>query len=100
MRKAYVIVLLDVSNQDLYTEYARRATEIEERYGGVALVAGDVSEVVEGDWPSDRVVVLEFPTLDAAHAWYADPDYQALIPLRHAATVSQILIAEAFAEHG
>ncbi len=24
-------------------------------------------------------IVLEFPTVDAARAWYADPDYQAIL---------------------
>ncbi|MGZ8755335.1 MAG: DUF1330 domain-containing protein [Acidimicrobiia bacterium] len=40
--------------------------------------------------------MLEFPTLDEARAWYADPDFEALVPLRHQATSSKILFVEGF----
>ncbi len=96
MKKGYAIVLLDVEDQDLYVEYGRKSTEIEARYGGSALVAADAIEVVDGSWPAQRVVVLEFPDIDKARAWYADPDYRELIPLRHEATESAVLIVEGF----
>jgi uncharacterized protein (DUF1330 family) len=96
MPKGYAVVLLDVQDHDLYVEYARGATEVEARYGGRPLVVGDAAEVVEGRWPSERIVVLEFPSLDQARAWYADPEYQALVPLRHRATTSRILLMDGF----
>ncbi len=94
--KGYVIVLLDVRDHDLYVDYARRASAIEARHGGKALVAADADEVVDGEWPSQRVVVLEFPSLDAARAWYNDPDYADLIEQRHEATTSNIVFVEGF----
>jgi uncharacterized protein (DUF1330 family) len=96
MSKGYAIVLLDVKDHDRYVEYARRATEIEARHGGRALVAADAQEVIEGDWPAERIVVLEFPSIDHARAWHNDPEYQDLIPLRHQATSSRILFVEGF----
>lgn len=96
MRKGYVIVLLDVADQDRYVEYAKRATQIEDRYGGRALVVSDSFETIEGEWPAERVVVLEFPSIGAAHSWYADPEYQKLIPLRRQATDSNIIFCEGF----
>ena len=95
-KKGYAIVLLDVKDSARYHEYARAATEIESRHGGVPLIAADAAEVVDGTWPAERVVVLQFPTLEAARAWYADPDYRELIPLRHEATVSSVLLVEGF----
>ena len=96
MTRAYAVALLDVRDPALYAEYARRATEIEARHGGRSLIAADAAEVVEGDWPSGRVVVLEFPSMEAARAWYADPEYRELIPTRHRATDSRILFVEGF----
>jgi uncharacterized protein (DUF1330 family) len=98
MRKGYVVVLLDVVDRDLYDEYARRATTIEARHGGKPLVVGEALQVVEGEWPAERIVVLEFPSLAAAQAWYSDPDYAALIPLRLRATQSRILFIAGFLE--
>ena len=98
MRKGYVIVLLDVVDRALYVEYAKRATEIEVRYGGRPLVVGDANEVGKGSWPAARTVILEFPLIDQARAWYSDPDYQAIIPMRHDAAISHILFIEGFAD--
>lgn len=50
-------------------------------FGGRFLVHNTPVEVVEGDWPG-AVVVLEFPDIEAARAWYASPGYQELAPLR------------------
>ena len=96
MPLGYVVVLLDVHDTERYLEYARAASAIEAKYGGRALVAGDAVEVVEGTWPAERTVVLQFPSVEAARAWYADPEYQALLPLRHDATDSRILFIEGF----
>ena len=96
MKKGYAIVLLDVVDDELYLEDARRATEIEACHGGHPLVVGDADEVVDGSWPTQRVVVLEFPSIDAARAWYADPEYQDIIPLRRRATTSSVLLIEGF----
>ena len=96
MPKGYAVVLLDVLDGDLYVEYARRATEIEADHGGKPLVAGDATEVMEGGWPAERVVILEFPSLENARSWYADPRYEEIIPIRHRATTSQVLLIEGF----
>ena len=99
-KKGYAIVLLDVKDAARYAEYARAATEVEARYGGRPLVVadavGDAAEVVDGTWPTKRVVVIEFPSLQHARDWYSDPAYRDLIPLRHEATVSNVLLVEGF----
>ncbi len=99
-KRGYAIVLLNVKDEARYAEYALAATEIEARYGGRPLVAadavGDAAEVVDGTWPTERVVVIEFPSLEHARGWYADPAYRELIPLRHEATVSDVLLVEGF----
>lgn len=96
MKKGYCIVLLDVADHELYNEYVARATAIENVYGARALVATAAEEVMEGPWPASRVVVLEFPSLQAAREWYADPAYAELIPMRHKATRSVVLLVEGF----
>jgi len=96
MSKGYVVVLLDVGDGDLCSEYAKRAAAIEARYGGRSIVVGDAAEVVEGSSPAGRVVILEFPSLQQARAWYADPDYEALSSLRRRAAGSQVLLIEGF----
>lgn len=52
-----------------------------EPHGGRFLVHGATPEIVEGDWPGDLVIVA-FPAMDAARAWYRSPAYQAIVSLR------------------
>jgi uncharacterized protein (DUF1330 family) len=36
----------------------------------------------DAGWKPTRLLIIEFPTLAAARAWYESPEYQALLPLR------------------
>jgi uncharacterized protein (DUF1330 family) len=77
----YVIADIEVTDPDGYAEYAPLANASVLRHGGRFVVRGGPSEVIEGEW-GDRIVVLEFESLDAARAWYDSDDYQACLPLR------------------
>jgi uncharacterized protein (DUF1330 family) len=62
-------------------EYLERIQDTLDPYRGRFLVHGGRPDVLEEPWPG-TVVVLEFPDIDAAHAWYRSPAYQAILPLR------------------
>jgi uncharacterized protein (DUF1330 family) len=62
-------------------EYIERIQATMDPYGGRFLVHGSDVEVKEGEWPG-TVVILEFPDLTKANAWYASPAYQEILPLR------------------
>ena len=79
---AYVIVDVEVTNQDAYEEYRRQVPATLESYGGRFAVRGGRYETLEGSWRPQRIVVLEFPDFDRAKQWYASPEYQAIVPLR------------------
>ena len=50
-------------------------------------------QAVEGDQP-EGVVILEFPTIAAAEAWYNSPASQAAAAHRHAGSQSRVLIVQ------
>ncbi|MGK5733462.1 DUF1330 domain-containing protein [Streptomyces sp. URMC 124] len=62
-------------------EYIERIQATLDPFGGRFLVHGAEVEVVEGTWPGNMVLIA-FPSLPEARAWYASRAYQALIPLR------------------
>ncbi|MGK5685199.1 DUF1330 domain-containing protein [Actinoplanes sp. URMC 104] len=68
------------ANDDV-VEYIERIQETMDPYGGRFLVHGAEVEVVEGRWPG-TVVIIEFPDLAAARAWYSSPAYELIKPLR------------------
>lgn len=85
---AYVIVDVEVLDPEPYDEYRRGVPATLERYGGRFVVRGGAAETLEGEWRPQRVVVLEFPSVERAKAWHASPEYAAILPIRrrHART--------------
>jgi uncharacterized protein (DUF1330 family) len=67
-------------NADVF-DYLRRVQPTLDPFGGRFLVHGGPVEVLEGTWPG-TLVILEFPSLEAARAWYGSPAYQEILPLR------------------
>ncbi|MEU3830925.1 DUF1330 domain-containing protein [Streptomyces sp. SID486] len=79
---AYVIAHLQESApHPEIAEYIERITDTFEPYGGRFLVHAAQHEVKEGAWPG-HVVVISFPSMDAARTWWDSPAYQELAPLR------------------
>ena len=91
MPKAYFIVAIDVTDMDRFKEYGAQVTEVVAKFGGRYLVRGGAQEIKEGHWPQTRTVVLEFPSLDQANAWYDSPEYENLRALPHAASNGNIV---------
>jgi uncharacterized protein (DUF1330 family) len=92
---AYVIAdVRDAWNADDLAEYRRRNTDTVLSHGGRFLVRGGDSDVLEGEWPTRRIVVMEFPDADAARAWWTSEAYEAIKPLRRGASETNIILVE------
>jgi len=72
---AYVIVQVEVVDQAKFEVYKAQVPATIERYGGRYLARGGAFEVLDGEWPVERTVLLEFPSLEAARRWYRSPEY-------------------------
>lgn len=79
---AYIVAMIDITDFDGYTSYRDQVPAIIAKHGGRYLVRGGEPDVKEGDWPYPRVVVLEFPDMDSAQAFYGSQEYQAILPQR------------------
>ena len=62
-------------------------------FGGRWLVLDAQVEVMEGAWPGS-VVLMEFPDMSSAKAWYSSPEYQEILHLRTDSTISDLILAE------
>jgi uncharacterized protein (DUF1330 family) len=94
----YLIIEINVYDNDLYTEYTLQILPLVERYGGRYLVRGNEVYPVSGDWRPERLVLIQFETMDLVQDFLTCPEYQALIPLRHRASSSRSIIAEGFSD--
>ena len=73
---AYVIVDLTVTDLAAMEEYRKRVPGTLTPYGGRFLVRGGAHHTVEGDWKPNRLVVLEFPSIEQARRWYDSEEYR------------------------
>ncbi|NZA03435.1 DUF1330 domain-containing protein [Ottowia beijingensis] len=83
--KGYVLAFIDVEDPSSYAPYAAGAPATIAAHGGKYLIRNRPKELREGALPADRLVVLEFPSVAQARAWYESPEYQALVPIRQGA---------------
>ncbi len=66
-----------------------------EKHGGKLIIRTTEAVRVEGSRGLPTVVVvLEFPTREAAQAWHGDPDYQPLIALRNTGSSAEALLVD------
>jgi uncharacterized protein (DUF1330 family) len=89
---AYVVVNIRIRDPVRYEEYKRLASPTVTAYGGRYVSRGAPVEVREGDWVPSRLVILEFPTLDQAQAWWSSPEYAPAKALRQSCADTQLVI--------
>ena len=85
---AYFVFDARIHDPDAMQPYMQGVGSTYHAFGGQLLVLGGQLEVVEGDEPQGNLVILQFPDREAAAAWYASEQYQALLPFRLAGSRS------------
>ena len=93
---AYIIVEVTIHNQEQYEEYKKLTPASVAAYGGRFIVRGAKTECLEGDWNPERIVVLEFPTLERAKEWYNSKEYTAAKKIRHQNATSRMLLVQGY----
>lgn len=94
---AYIIVNLEVLDPVGYEEYRRMAPASIELYQGRYLIRGGAVEILEGEWPIQRLVVLEFPDAARAKAWWDSPEYRSARILRQKTARARMILVEGVA---
>lgn len=91
---AYVVVQIDIHDPATYERYKAMAPPSIAAYGGRYVVRGGASEVLEGSWLPPRLVLLEFPTIAQARAWWASPEYAPAKAVRQSCARTEMLLIE------
>lgn len=88
----YLVAHLEVTDPEAFGRYRDAVGPLIHRFGGRYLIRGGEPETREGSGLFRRVVVVEFPTIEDARAFYDCPEYAPLIALRAASTVSHVAL--------
>lgn len=94
---AYVLVEVEVTDPATYEEYKQLTPATLAAYGGRFIVRGGTFETLESDWKPNRVVVLEFPTVEQAKTWWNSPEYSTAKAIRQRAANTRMIVLEGFA---
>ena len=91
---AYFVVDIEVTDPAAFEEYRKGVPATIAQYGGRYVVRGGKIETLEGSWQPKRMVVLEFPSVEAARRWYHSPEYKPLLALRMKASKGSLVLVE------
>jgi uncharacterized protein (DUF1330 family) len=97
---AYFVWHNRIHNAEKMQEYVSKALETLAPYHPEVMVLDEQSQVVEGNAPWPRTVVIKFDSRDAAMAWYNSPAYQEVLPLRLAASEGFGVLVDGFVPPG
>lgn len=91
---AYVIVDIEVTDAAGYEDYKKLAPPTLSKYGGKYIARGGGTEVLEGNWTPNRLVILQFESVERAKAWLNSPEYNGARSLRHKYAKSNMVVVE------
>lgn len=92
---AYYISEFELTDPDGIRPYSAAVESTFVPFGGKYAVRGGKVASLEGE-PMKRVIMIVFPSLEQAQAWYASPRYQEIMPIRHRSAKSRAFIMEGF----
>lgn len=91
---AYIIVDVKINNPEEYEEYKKHTPGSLAKYEGKFLSRGGATVELEGDWKPGRVVILEFPSMEKAKAWWNSPEYAPAKLIRQRASTTRMIAVE------
>ena len=94
MSSGYVIAHVEVTNPTQYEEYKKWSSVAMQAHGAEVCVRGGQVTVLEGDWTPSRIVILKFPSFEAAKAFYETPEYHKAREARAGAAVMRMVVVE------
>ncbi len=96
--KAYVIADTEIIDSTTATRYRELAQRSIAAYGGRYLVRGGGAEPIEGNWSPQLLVIVEFPSMARAHAWYHSREYAEALTLSTTALRRRLIFVEGVAD--
>lgn len=92
---AYLIVDISaIEDPETYARYRAAVSSGLTQAGGEYLARGGAIDVLEGDWTPQRMVIVRFPSADAARHWWSSPDYDELKRMRQASAHTNMILVE------
>ena len=97
---AYVIIEIKVKDHDAYREYVEKVRRVVERHEGRYLCRGGAVTPFSGNWNPERIILIEFPSVEAVFKCFNSEEYGDIAHLRERSTEGRAIIVEGGADGG
>jgi uncharacterized protein (DUF1330 family) len=91
---AYFIAQIAWNSPEARQAYITGLAGMVEKHGGRFTVTSSEARIVEGKWLPGRLVVVEFPTMQALREWYDSEEYRPLLEMRLKSSQSEAIMVE------
>lgn len=91
----FMIIESKIKNAEKYNLYIDQVSPIVEKYGGHYHVRGENIQSL-GSWKPERIIVIEFQTVDQIQNWLQSPEYAEIAPLRENGADAQAIVVEGY----
>ena len=92
----YIVASIRITDRTEDDKYQAGFMDIFAKYRGELLGVSDAPQVIEGEWPFTRAVLLRFPDDAEARRWYESPEYQKLSQHRWNGSTGTVIGFEGF----
>jgi len=90
----YVVAQITIHDRSRYERYVAKFMPTLKPYQGRLLAADEHPTVTEGEWPRDKIILIQFPDATLAKAWGESEAYKAIAVDRLAATDGVVLTVQ------
>ena len=91
---AYAVIDVQATDEDKAARYRELSGPSVEKHGGRFIVRGGATDVLEGTWDPERIVVIEFPSSEAARTWYESDEYRQARAVREGAGTWNMVVVD------
>lgn len=91
---AYIIVDIAITDPKEYEEYKKLTPASVAAYDGKFIVRGGQTETLEGNWQPERIVVLQFPSVERAKEWWNSDNYLKAKTIRQRSAKTKMILVE------
>ena len=91
---AYIVVQIKVRDPVTNDRYKELVAPTIAAFGGRYVARGGSTETLEGTWSPTRLVIVEFPSVERARAWWSSPEYAPAKALRQRSADTEMVLLE------
>ena len=91
---AYLIALEVINDREEFDKYRAKVHPVLSKYNAEVIVSNENVEIMEGEWPYTKTVVIRFPSMEVAKRWYESPEYKEIVQHRFRAVTTDLIFVE------